>query len=53
MYLLLDELSLVERRSRRISRDSSSSRIMHLVTVIILETHNQANYKRLPKFVPA
>ena len=47
----LDELSLVVRRSRRISKDSSSRHIIRLVPVFILETHNQTNYKCLPKLV--
>ena len=40
----LDELSLVVRRSRRISKDSTPRRIIRLVPVFILETHNQTNY---------
>ena len=46
-----DELRFVVRRSRRISKESSSRRIMRLVPVFILKTHNQMNYKCLPKFV--
>ena len=46
-----DELPFVVRRSRRISKESSSRSIMRLVPVFILETHNQTNYKCLPKFV--
>ena len=46
-----DELPFVVRRSRRTSKESSSRRIMRLVPVFILETHNQTNYKCLPKFV--
>ena len=46
-----DELPFVERRSRRISKVGSSRRIKGLVPVFILETHNQTNYKCLPKFV--
>ena len=46
-----DELPFVVRRSRRISKESSSRRIMRLVPVFILETHNQTNYKYLRKFV--
>ena len=42
--MLPDELSFVVRRSRRISKESSSRRIMRLVPVFILETHNQTNY---------
>ena len=49
--MLPDELPFVVRRSRRISKESSSRRIMRLVPVFILETHNQTNYKCLPKFV--
>ena len=45
------ELSLLMRRSRRILKDSSSRRIMRLVPVFILETHNQTSYKCFPKFV--
>ena len=48
----LDELSSVVRRSsRRTTKDSSSRRIMRLVPVFILETHNASNNKCLPKFV--
>ena len=46
-----DELPFVVRPSRRISKESSSRRIMRLVPVFILETHNQTNLKSLPKFV--
>ena len=46
-----EELSLVVRRSRHISKNSSSRQIMHLVPVFILKMHNQMNYKCLPKFV--
>ena len=46
-----DELPFVVRPSRRISKESSSRRIMRLVPVFILETHNQTNFKSLPKFV--
>ena len=38
-----DELPFVVRRSRRISKESSSRGIMRLVPVFILETHNQTN----------
>ena len=43
----------VVRRSRRILKESSSRRTIRLVPVFILEseTHNQTNYKCLPKFV--
>ena len=43
-----DELPFVVRRSRRISKESSSRRIMCLVPVFILETHNQTNYYVCP-----
>ena len=39
------------RLERRTSKDSSARRIMRLVPVFILETHNQTNYKCWPKFV--
>ena len=45
-----DELSLIVLRSRGISQDGSSRRIMRIVFVFILETHNHANYKCLPRF---
>ena len=47
----LSFVSLLVRRSRRISKYSSSRRIIRLVPVFILETHNQTNYKCLLKFV--
>ena len=47
----LDELPFVVRRSRRISKESSPRCIVRLVPVFTLETHNQTNYKCLPKFV--
>ena len=47
----LDELSFVVRLERRTTEDSSSRRIMRLVPVFILETHNASNNKCLPKFV--
>ena len=47
----LDKLFSVVRRSRRITEDNSSTRIMHLVPVFILETNNQTSNKCLPKFV--
>ena len=47
----LDELSLVVRRSRQISWDSSYRRIIRLMPNYMLETHNQTNYKCLLKFV--
>ena len=46
-----DEIPFEVRRSRRISKESLSRRIMRLVPIFILETHNQTNYKCLPKFV--
>ena len=49
--ILLDKLSFKACRSRRINKDSSSRRIMHLVPVFILETHNQTNYKYWPKLI--
>ena len=48
---IVRQLSRVVRRSSRISKDSSSRRIIRLVSVFILKTHNQTNYKCLPKFV--
>ena len=47
----LDELSSVVRLERRTTEDSSSRRIMRLVPVFILETHNASNNRCLPKFV--
>ena len=47
----LAKLFSVVRRSRRITEDNSSRRIMRLVPVFILETNNQTNNKYLPKFV--
>ena len=48
----LDELSSVVRLERgRTTEDSSSRRIMRLVPVFILETHNASDIKCLPKFV--
>ena len=41
----LDELSLLMRLERRSSKGRSSRRIMRLVPVFVLETHNQTNYK--------
>ena len=46
-----DELSSAVRLERRTTEDSSSSRIMRLVPVFILETHNQTNNNCSPKFV--
>ena len=45
-----DELPFVVRGSRRITKDSSSRRIMRLVPVFILGTHNQTNYKMFAQF---
>ena len=39
------------RLEQRTTKGNSSGRIMRLVPVFILETHNQTNYKCLPKFV--
>ena len=47
----LDELSFEIRLERRTTKGSSSGRIMRLKPIFILETHNQTNYKCLPKFV--
>ena len=46
-----DELPFVALRLRRIWKEGSSRRIMRLVPVFKLKTHNQTNYKCLPKFV--
>ena len=46
-----DELPFVALRLRRISKESSSRRIMRLVPGFKLKTHNQTNYKCLPKLV--
>ena len=46
-----NELRFIVRRSRCISKESSSRRIMRLAPVFILKTHNQTNYKCLPKLV--
>ena len=47
----LDKLSYKIRLEQRTTKGSLSERIMHLVPVFILDTHNQTNYKCLPKFV--
>ena len=47
----IDELSSVVRRSSRTTEDSSSRRIMRLVSVLSLETNAQTNNECLPKFV--
>jgi hypothetical protein len=41
----LDELCSILRLKRRTTDDSSSRRIMRLVPVFILKTHNQTNNK--------
>ena len=48
----LDELSFKIRLERRITKVSSSGRIMRLVPVFILQTHNQTNYKMFALFCP-
>ena len=46
-----DELSFEIRLERRTTRESSSRRMIRLVPVFILKTHNMTNYKCLPKYV--
>ena len=46
-----DELSSVVRLEQHTTEDSSSGRIMRLLSVFTLETNNQTNNKCLPKFV--
>ena len=41
----LDEPSFEVRLERRTTKGTLSGRIMRLVPVFILETHNQTNYK--------
>ena len=48
----LDELPFVVRRSRRISKESWSRRIMRLVPGFILGTHNQTNNKMFAQVRP-
>ena len=48
----LDELSFEIRLERRTTKGSSSGRIMRLVPVFILETHNQTNYKMFAQVRP-
>ena len=48
----LDELFFEILLERRTTTGSSSGRIMHLVPVFILETHNQTNYKMFPRVRP-
>ena len=47
----LDEVSFEIRLGRRTTKGSSSGRIMHLVPVFILETHNPDKLQCLLKFV--
>ena len=44
-------IPIVVRRSRRITKDTSSRHIVRSVPVFILKTHNQTKYKCLHKFV--
>ena len=44
-------MPIVVRRSRRITKDTSSRHIMRSVPVFIPKAHNQTNYKCLHKFV--
>ena len=46
----LDQLSSVVRLERRTKEGSSSTRIMRLVSVFILVTHNPTNNECLPEF---
>ena len=48
----LEELLFVVRRSRRISKESSSRLIKLQVPVFILEKHNQTNYKMVLQIPP-
>ena len=48
----LDELSLEIRLELRTTKGSLSGRIMRLVTVFILETQNQTNYKMFAQVRP-
>ena len=48
----LDELSFEVRLERRATKGSSSGRIMRLMPVLIIETHNQANYKMFAQVRP-
>ena len=41
----LDELSFEIRLERRTTRDSSSRRIIRVVSVFIQKRHNQTNYR--------
>ena len=48
----LDELSFEIRLERRTTKAGSSGRIMRLMPVFILETHNQTNYKLFAQIRP-
>ena len=48
----LEELLFVVRRSRRLSKESSSRLITLQVPVFILEKHNQTIYKMLAQVPP-
>ena len=48
----LDKLSFEIRLERRTMKGTSSGRIMRLVPVFILETHNQTNYKMFAQVRP-
>ena len=47
-FLRLGRNGSCSRLERRKTEDGSSRRIMRLVPVFILETHNQTNYKCFP-----
>ena len=51
VLMRLDEVSSIVCRSRHRTEHDSSRRIMRLVPVFMLGTHNQTNNKYLPKFV--
>ena len=48
----LGELSFEIRLERRTTKGSSSGRILRLVPFLILETHNQTNYKKFAQVRP-
>ena len=48
----LDESSFEIRLERRTTKGSSSGRVMRLMPVFILETHNQTNYKMFAQVRP-
>ena len=48
----LDELSFEIRLERRTTKGSLSGRIMRLVPVFTVETHNQTNYKMFAQVRP-